>query len=391
MDMMANAYVTLAWGLLAYILGYLVCARCKRLQDLTIPVPVVGGLIGSVVFSALKYGGFVDVTFDMFFFECFMAMFFCSTGFFIALNSKKIVGHIARIALFMALLIVAQNLVALTVACFFSQPLVYSVCIGSVPMVGSFGSVGVFGSLAEELGVQNGVLSGMIMALMGIIGGGILGAPIALSLLRKYGISGTDEAQVTATDEATITGKYSATKMIYALLLLGLCMYVGYACQQYFLRYNIKLPVYTGGIVLAVALNNLGLYYNKDLLKREMGVLSNVSLNIFLSISLMTLDLTIISKIAAPVTVCMALQVALIYFFSRLFMYLWEKSYVNVLFVAGFIGFGLGALPTGMANVNAIIKRHGYNNHIYLLLPLASSLCDCINGTIAIVMINVLS
>ena len=385
-----NSFGTLALGIGTYYLGVGVCAHSNWLQKLNIPVPVVGGLLCSSLLAALKCFGVVEFNFDNFFFEFFMSMFFCSAGFFINLKGQSIASNVLKLSLCVALCIVMQNFISLGVAILFGQPLAYSVCIGSVPMMGSFGSVGVFASLAEEVGVQNGVLSGMIMAVLGLISGGILGAPLGDFLLRKYHISCANEMPNATTTEENQSIEISPLKVLSALAILLVCMYVGYIAKIWVQAWNLKIPLYAGGMILAIILNNIRVFSPLEGLKQEIKVCNNVALNIFISISLLVLDLTIVGKIAAPVLVCIVAQVICMLTFCCVLMRFWQKNYLNVLFIAGLVGMGLGSLPTGIANVNSLIKKYGYNHNIYLLLPLMSSISDCINMVFIIFMLNVL-
>ncbi len=384
-----NALETLCLSFMAYYCGKYVVSHCRILREYFIPIPIVGGVIFALFFSLLKYIGLLTVKFDMFFFDFFMSMFFVSIGFAIRLNKKtKQMDNLMKIVVLLVVLIVAQNGLSIFNATVYGFHPLFGICTGSVPMVGGFGSVGVFGQMCEELGAENGVLSGMIMAILGLVFGGMIGSPMCIRLMKRYGIKGEHDTYV---EEGKSNSSVKNDRMMKSFCLLALCMGFGYEFQQFANIWNIKLPVYAGGIGLAVILGNIMARVNeKSIPETEINLFSDMSLNIFLAISLMSLDFTIIGRIALPVITCMLMEAVFMVVFCHMVFYVLGKSYLTCLFIAGLSGFGLGALPTGMANVNSIVKEYGVNRNIYLLLPLASSIADLINGSFIVTMINVL-
>ena len=181
-----NALETLCLSFMAYYCGKYVVSHCRILREYFIPVPIVGGVIFALFFSLLKYIGVLTVKFDMFFFDFFMSMFFVSIGFAIRLNKKtKQMDNLLKIVVLLAVLIVSQNAISIFNATLYGFHPLFGICTGSVPMVGGFGSVGVFAQMCEELGAENGVLSGMIMAILGLVFGGMIGSPMCIRLMKR--------------------------------------------------------------------------------------------------------------------------------------------------------------------------------------------------------------
>jgi ESS family glutamate:Na+ symporter len=50
---------------------------------------------------------------------------------------------------------------------------------------------------------------------------------------------------------------------------------------------------------------------------------------------------------------------------------------------AGFVGFGLGATPTAMANMTAVTQRHGASHVAFLVVPLVGAFfIDLLNAVV---------
>jgi len=378
-----------ALGLVAYYLGQLITARVRLLREYFIPVPVVGGTVFAVLVLLLRCGG-IFLRFDATLEEFFMSMFFVSIGFFIRLNSiRSDYGRMLRLAGLLAICLVMQNLIAIGNARLFGHSALWGLTTGSMAMVGGFGSVSVFGHVIEGLGHSGAMLAGMGMSVLGLIGGGMLGCPLAIRLIERYRLEtpvGTAEPDQSEPAEAVEPAPITADGLMYALLLLLGAMGIGSCVAACFRTHGIFLPVYAGGIGMGFILGNL-----VPVPEREIRLLSDVSLNIFLSISLMVLDLSLLCRVLLPLLSCIVLQLLFMAAFCYYIIFpLLGKQYLTALFLGGFCGFGLGSLPTGMANVNSLTKRYGDLAGIYIMMPVVSSIADAINGSLIVFLINFL-
>ena len=67
------------------------------------------------------------------------------------------------------------------------------------------------------------------------------------------------------------------------------------------------------------------------------------------------------------------------------------KSYDAAVITAGFCGFGMGATPNAMANMQAVTKKNGPSPTAFLVVPLVGSLfIDLFNSTIITLFISFL-
>lgn len=393
-----NYIETCALGVLAYYTGKYAADRIRVIRDYFIPVPVVGGTIFALLFFLMRLVSGLRINFDPLLEQFFMSMFFVSIGFFVRTNTLcSDMKRVIRMGILIAIALVIQNIISTMNARFFGYSSLWGLCSGSMAMVGGFGSVSVFGHIIEGLGHENSILAGMGMSVLGLIGGGILGCPLAIRLIEKYHIPcpKTDLTSQEKTETANVQSikttaednlKEQTERMMFAVLLLIGAMGIGSLFASLCRQYNIFIPVYAGGICLGFILGNLVKVPDKEIM-----LLSEVSLNIFLSISLMVLDLSLLMKVLLPLFSCIIWQMLFMALFCWFVVFrIIGKDYLSAVIICGFAGFGLGSLSTGMANINSLTKKYGDIGIIYVLMPIISSIADAINGSMIVLLINLL-
>lgn len=393
-DLHFNYIETCALGIVAYYAGKFIERNVKLIRDYFIPVPVVGGTAFAVLCFLFHLTG-IKITFDPRMEEFFMSMFFVSIGFFIRTNTVRTdVKNLVKMSVLVVASLAVQNLIAIFNARCYGLSDLWGLCTGSMAMVGGFGSVSVFGTMIERLGHANSLLGGMGMSVLGLIGGGILGCPLAIRLIEKYNIPCPEQTNKEINTEVHVVPDCreldhlsdGVDRLMYALLLLVAAMGVGSLVSKWFFQHHIFIPIYAGGIFLGIFLGNI-----IKVPEKEIRVFSNLSLNIFLSISLMMMDLSLLSKVLLPLFTCMIGQMIFMAAFCYFIVFrVLGKDYLSAVFISGFCGFGLGSLPTGMANINSLTQKYGDISIIYLLMPLVSSIADGFNGSLIILLINTL-
>ncbi|SUM69042.1 sodium/glutamate symporter [Staphylococcus saccharolyticus] len=103
--------------------------------------------------------------------------------------------------------------------------------------------------------------------------------------------------------------------------------------------------------------------------------IGDISLGIFLSLALMSIQLTQIYSLAIPLIIIVLVQVIFMILFSIFILFKGlGKDYDAAVMVGGFIGHGLGATPNATANLDVITKKYGNSPKAYLVVPY----CRCI-------------
>ena len=117
-----------------------------------------------------------------------------------------------------------------------------------------------------------------------------------------------------------------------------------------------------------------------------------MSLSIFLAIALMSLKLWELAELATDMVILLAAQVILMFLFARFVVFrLMGRDYEAAVMTSAFCGFGMGATPNAMANMQAITKNYGPAPQAFFIVPLVGSLfIDFCNGIIITLSLNVL-
>lgn len=105
---------------------------------------------------------------------------------------------------------------------------------------------------------------------------------------------------------------------------------------------------------------------------------------------MITLKLWQLAELALPLLILLGVQLILIAIFTYFIVFnVMGHDYDAAVLSAGTCGFGMGATPNAMANMQAICDRYAPSIKAYLLIPLIGSLfADFINSLVITFFIN---
>jgi ESS family glutamate:Na+ symporter len=137
----------------------------------------------------------------------------------------------------------------------------------------------------------------------------------------------------------------------------------------------LDLPVFVCvlfvGVVLRNLLSALGAY---QVFERAVSVLGNVSLALFLATALISLRLWELAALALPMIVILVAQTALMAAYAIFVTFpVMGRNYDAAVIAAGHCGFGLGATPTAIANMQAVTARFGPSHVAFLVVPMVGA------------------
>lgn len=90
---------------------------------------------------------------------------------------------------------------------------------------------------------------------------------------------------------------------------------------------------------------------------------------------MMTLELWQLADLAVPMLILLFAQTALMFICSVFITFrLMGKSYDAAMVAVGHCGFGLGAVPTAMANMQSVEEKYGPSPNAFFIVPLVGSL-----------------
>lgn len=395
MEIQIDMYQTLALSVVVLMLGQFLKQKINFLEKFCIPSPVVGGLIFSVLTCILYSTGVVEFTFDDTLREVCMVFFFTSVGF--QANLKVLKSGGKALAIFLGLviaLIFMQNLLAVGVSHLIGFDSLVGLCTGSIPMVGGHGTAGAFGPVLEDFNVQGATTICTAAATFGLVAGSLIGGPIGKRLIEKKHLLDTI---VTEDDSLLIEEekKHERHSNMYAAAVFQLILAVGLGTiiSELLTKTGLTFPIYIGAMIVAAIVRNVGEYSGKfDIYMGEINNLGGICLSLFLGIAMITLKLWQLAELALPLMILLGAQLLLIFLYTYFVVFrVMGKDYDAAVLAAGTCGFGMGATPNAMANMQVLCDRYAPSVKAYLLVPLIGSLfADFINSLVITLFINII-
>lgn len=105
-----------------------------------------------------------------------------------------------------------------------------------------------------------------------------------------------------------------------------------------------------------------------------LALIADVSLGLFLAMSLMTLNLASLAGVALPLFVILAAQVAVCWLLvSHVVFRLLGGTYDAAITSSGYFGLAMGATPTAIAIMTATTKKYGASPRSFLVVPLVGA------------------
>lgn len=389
-------YQTLAVAVGVLYLGGFLKKKVKFLEKFCIPAPVVGGIIFAVVSCLLHVFGIVEFQFDETLKTVCMVMFFTSVGFQANLKVLKAGGKSLVIFLLcLIVLIFIQNAVAVGLAKLLGIDSLVGMCTGSIPMVGGHGTSGAFGSVLEDFGLKGATTLCTAAATFGLVIGSIMGGPIGRRLILKHDLlktAVTEDASILEEDEE----KHHRSVSMYApaAYQLAIAMGIGTIVSWLLSQTGMTFPIYIGSMIVAAFMRNIGEYGGKlHIHMGEINDIGGICLSLFLGIAMITLQLWQLAELALPMVILLLAQVILMAMFSYFVVYnVMGRDYDAAILAAGTCGFGMGATPNAMANMQALTEKFVPSIKAYMLVPIVGSMfADFINSLVITGFINLIN
>lgn len=395
MSITLDMYQTIAVAVVVLILGAFLKRKISFLEKFCIPAPVIGGLIFAI-FTLICYStGILEIDFDDTLKEVCMVFFFTSVGFQANLKVLKSGGKPLLIFLVLVIvLIITQNFTAIGLANLLGLDSLTGMTTGSIPMVGGHGTAGAFGPVLEDFGISGATTVCTAAATFGLVAGSLMGGPIGNRLIKKHNLLETiknDDDTLLVEEEE----KHERHFSMYAPAVFQLIIAVGIGTifSKLLSLTGMTFPIYIGAMIAAAIMRNIGEYTGKITIHMgEINDLGGICLSLFLGIAMITLKLWQLADLALPLVILLAGQVALMLLFSYIVVFnVMGRNYDAAVLVAGTCGFGMGATPNAMANMQAICEKYGPSVKAYLIIPIVGSLfADFLNSLTITFFINLL-
>ena len=393
MTIQLDMYQTIAVAVVVLMLGNFLKHRIAILERFCIPAPVIGGVIFAIFTCVCYVTGFAEFSFDDILKEVCMVFFFTSVGFQANLKVLKSGGKSLIIFLILVImLIICQNFLAVGLSKALQISPLVGLCTGSIPMIGGHGTAGAFGPVLEDFGVKGASTLCTAAATFGLIAGSIMGGPVGKRLIEKKNLLKTaipEDNSLLIEEEK----KHERHTSMYpaAVFQLIIAMGIGTVLSKLLSLTGMTFPIYIGAMIAAACIRNLGEYGGKfTVYMGEINDIGGICLSLFLGMAMITLKIWQLAELALPLVVLLAGQTLFMILYSFVIVYnVMGRDYDAAVIVSGTCGFGMGATPNAMANMQAVCDKYSPSVKAYLLIPLVGSLfADFINSLVITVFIN---
>ena len=274
---------------------------------------------------------------------------------------------------------------------------------GSITLTGGHGTAGAWGEILEvQHGIQGALALGMASATFGLIIGGIIGGPLAKMLINRHQLSQARTDKQIADRDSTLNADTDSTEFTQfeyphqvrlitadnAITTLGMfaaCLafaefMTGFSKGTWF-----ELPTFVwtlaGGVILRNFLEGI---FKVEIFDRAIDVFGNASLSLYLAMALLSLKLWLLTDLAGPLVIILGAQTLTMALYAAFVTFrVMGKDYDAAVLSAGHCGFGMGATPTAIANMQAVTDRYLPSHKAFLLVPMVGAFfVDIVNATI---------
>ncbi|MFA6038546.1 MAG: sodium/glutamate symporter [Legionellales bacterium] len=381
---------TSALTVMLVMLGFQLKHRIKCLERFCVPVAVIGGFTAALLNLVLKEADLCIFHFDTTLQVPAMVAFFTTIGLggsFLSIRQggKLLIGYLV----ICWILVIFQDILGASMASLFGLNPIYGVMAGGVSLQGGHGTAAAFGNLAESLGVQDATMVALACATFGLIAGGLLGGPLASYLIRKHQLTIPTNSPETVKAPVQLYDREENLQLTsYQLIASGglilVLMTLGFWISGLFTSYfHVMLPTYVGAMFVAIVFRNLNDKFRMIKLNNTaIDVIADLSLGFFLTQATMNLKIWDLYSLALPLTCIVIIQVVLMLLITLYIVFpLMGKDYDAAVMCSGLMGHGLGAVPSAVANMDAVCKDfNAFSYKAFLIVPLSGAVLVDIVG-----------
>jgi len=379
----APALLTFTIAIVVFFLGVTVNRLVPFLKRWNIPDAVTGGLLASLATLFAHEMFDVSIGFELAARDMLLLYFFTGIGLNARLSDLRAggKGFVILLALTLTFLVI-QNLIAMGSVRLLGLPEALTVFLGSAALMGGHGTTIAWAPIvSSKFGVDNALEVGIAVATLGLVLASLVGGPIASRLIARHNLSGpVEDAPVIGLPdtEKTQEDDLNQFNLLRTILVLNVVILIGIAVWEIVDDLDIRLPKFVVCMVVAITLTNtvprLLPRLRWPTRTRALSLLSDLSLNIFLAMSLMSMQLWTLAGLGPALVLVLGAQtLATVAYIVFVVFPSMGRSYDAAVISAGFTGITLGATPTAIANMTAVTKVHGAAPVAFIILPLVSA------------------
>ncbi|MFR3557947.1 MAG: sodium/glutamate symporter [Paraclostridium sordellii] len=380
---------SIAFTTIVLIIGSFIKERVNIFKKYCIPAPVVGGFSFAIISFLLRQSNLLYINFDTTLQNILMTAFFTTVGFTASISVLKKGGSkVLKFLVVAVLLVLTQNVVGVLSAKAIGVNPLLGLIAGSVSMTGGHGASGAFGPVIESRGLNGALSISMACATFGLVSGSIIGGPLGKRLIEKYNLS-SDECEEDRNNNilelslegdgtciGITKGELSEIKLTNSVIQIVVAMGLGTIISSIFSLLGITIPEYIGAMLIAAIMRNFsdikGIWETSE---KELSIIGSICLSLFLSMAMCSLKLWELIDLAIPIIILLGVQTIIMILFAYFITFtVMGKDYTAAILAAGHCGFGMGATPNGIANMESITSKYGPSTNAFFILPLVGAL-----------------
>lgn len=392
--MQIDGFYTFTIAVVLLLAGKIVILNMPVLRKYSIPEPLMGGLLCTVV-VALVYAVLErEISFDLGMRDFLLLLFFAGIG--LKADVKTLITGGRPLAILLSLAIVfmlIQNLAGMSMASLFGLEPRAGLMVGSISLTGGIGTTLAWAPIfIERLGISNAMELGVAGNTIGLIAACMVGGPVATFLIKRHRVIATHEPELDI--GSSNDGRQSRLDyfcVLWAILALNLALILGLGISRVLALTGLNLPAFVSCLLAGILIRNLmPIAVSSRVLRLWPGVedglalVSDLALGLFLTMALMGLQLWQLDGVFIFVACAMAVQIALAVMFTMAIVFrLMGRDYEAVVISAGFGGIALGSTATAIANMTAVTQQYGAAHRAFIVVPLVCGFfIDIINALI---------
>ena len=388
--------------LLTFTIGIMVLFIGKRINDavgflreFSIPEPVTGGLLFSLITALVYVLGDVAINFKLEARDLLLVYFFTTIGINASLKDLLAGGKPLIILLVITIAyMVMQNLLGISVAQLFDMQSAVGLLGGTVSLIGGHGTAIAWApKISEQYDVANAMEIGLACATFGLILASLMGGPIAKLLITRYKLTPekTEPLDVGVAKQHGEKPTITSLEFLDSILALHVCIIFGIILNEVIKNIGLDLPLFVTCLFAGILITNTIPRTFPRLTRLPwpsrtptIALIADVSLGTFLAMSLMSMQLWTLVSMAGPIMTILTAQfvfailVNLFVVFPAL-----GRTYDAAVVSAGFGGISMGSTPTAMANMSAVTSRYGASHLAFIIVPLVCAFfIDLVNAVL---------
>jgi ESS family glutamate:Na+ symporter len=385
-------FLTVTLGIIVLFVGKRLNDRIPFLREFSIPEPVTGGLLFSVLFGIVYATTGVAVEFSLGARDILLVYFFTTIGINASLKDLLAGGKPLVVLLVITIAyMVIQNLTGISVAALFDLPTPAGLLGGTVSLIGGHGTAIAWAPrIAEDYGIANAMEIGIACATFGLILASLMGGPIAKFLINRHNLTPEEvETQDVGLSHEESKAGIGSMDFLDAILAIHVSVILGLFLNEGLDKLGLKLPMFVTCLFAGIVLTNLvpknfprfsGTQWPTR--TPAMAVIADIALGTFLAMSLMSMQLWTLIDLAGPIFTILAAQFAIAVAINIFVVFrVMGRNYDAAVVCSGFGGISLGSTPTAMANMSAVTKRYGASNLAFIVVPLVCAFfIDLVNA-----------